>query len=45
VVGAAQWLARLWQEADRHTTDQPTTDRERPAGAAPPPNSPGGMPA
>ena len=45
VVGAAQWLAGLWQEADRRTPDQPTTDRERPAGAAPPPSSPGGMPA
>ena len=45
VVGAVQWLAGLWQEADRRTPDQPTTDRERPAGTAPPPSSPGGMPA
>jgi hypothetical protein len=50
VVGAAQWLAGLWQEADRRTPGQPTTtttttDRERPAGAAPPLSSPGGMPA
>jgi hypothetical protein len=45
VVGAAQWLAGLWQEADRRTPGQPTTtNRERPAGAAPPP-IPGGMPA
>jgi hypothetical protein len=48
VVGAAQWLAQLWKEADRRTPGQPTTttttDRERPAGAAPPP-IPGGMPA
>jgi hypothetical protein len=46
VVGAAQWLAGLWQEADRRTPGQPTTttDRERPAGAAPLP-IPGGMPA
>jgi hypothetical protein len=44
VVGAAQWLVELWQEADRRTPGQPTTtDRERPAGAAPPP-IPGGMP-
>jgi hypothetical protein len=45
VVGAAQWLAGLWREADRQTTDQPTTttNRERPAGAAPSP-IPGGMP-
>jgi hypothetical protein len=45
VVEAAQWLAGLWQEADRRTPDQPTTDQERPAGTAPPPSSPGGMPA
>jgi hypothetical protein len=43
VVGAAQWLAGLWQEADRQTRPD-STDRERPAGAAPPP-IPGGMPA
>lgn len=47
VVGAAQWIAGIWREADRQTSDQPTTtttNRERPAGAAPPP-IPGGMPA